>query len=140
MSVLKWDKYEVLECLEVAPEIEEHDISFSYNVVQEKLTLLITIWQYDKVVQFTMLDTNSQLPVLKFTVLVRGGIYRKKYKNLELLEIQDCDFVTDRFYYIETGDIFDKKIWPCGITLEVSVKPQIRIEFIGVDDSPNQIP
>lgn len=135
MPSLKWDKYEVLECLEVAPEIEEYEIGFLYKVVQEKLTLHLMIWQFDSVVEISMLNTDNQSLVMTFSALVRGGIYRKKYKNFEILEIQDCIIVSDRFYSFEIGDLFDKKVCPYGITLEVSIKPEIHIKIIGVGDS-----
>jgi hypothetical protein len=129
------NELDLLECLEAAPEIEENGVYYSYKVLQERISLLFTVWQFESVVQISLSDTISELPVTRFALFVRGGIHRRKFKNLELLVIQDCFVIPDRFYSIELDDILEKKVWPTGLTVELSIKPQIQIQFVPSSES-----
>lgn len=129
MPSIYWNELEIIECLEVAPEFNEREESYSYQVTQERATLCLTIPLYDDIVLISVLDTVSKLPIIEFTLFVQDGIYSKKYPKFTCLEIRDCLIGPVSFNDESFRILYDKKVWPAGISVEVSIKPQIHIGF-----------
>lgn len=132
MQNLRWDEFEVLECLEVVPESEEDGVWFSYSVVQKHTALNLMVWPIESLIQISLLDTSNQLPVIDFSLITREGVFRKKYSELDCLEIRDCIIVPNDFQWSDSVDMFDKKVWPYGISFEITIKPQIQIKIQAV--------
>lgn len=52
--MLKWDPTDLLICLKVEPRVDVHGVEHSYEVSQNGLRLLVTIFQYDGDVYFSL--------------------------------------------------------------------------------------
>jgi hypothetical protein len=132
MPELRWDKLEFLECLEVIPDEEEYGVSFSYKVDREPLTLLMTVWPFESVVQVSVYLRQPSAPVIEFTGFVRGGVRRVDDKRGDYLEFTDTVVAPSRFWYLEAGNVFDQARHPYGVTVEVGVRPHIFVRLAQV--------
>jgi len=129
MPELKWDETDFLEYLEVLPQIEEYGTKIYYEVKQSDLILVISIWQYESVVAVSLLRDETATPIASFTLAVRGDVRYVKDKRGEYLEFNDCVVVSNRFYYHETKDVFDRTKFTGQLQMELSIKPHIQVKF-----------
>ena len=130
MPELDWNPDEVLECLAVFPEVEEYEVSHKYTVTDGVLTLVLTIWQLESVAEFVLSRTVTGEEVTRFCLVIRDGIRHRNEKfGEESLEFRDCIFAPREFYYLDIGDVFDRKLYPVGVNAELSVYPHITIRF-----------
>jgi len=129
MPELNWNELEVMECLAVLPESEDGEVSPTYFLNDGFLALLITFWQFESVAEFTLSRMMSEEVVTNFALIVRDGVYYRNEKWGESLRFQDCILAPDRFYSTDIGNIFDPKLHPQGIDMELFVRPTIRLLF-----------
>jgi hypothetical protein len=141
MPQLQWEELDFIECLDEIPEVEDNQISHSFKVVQERLTLALKVWQYESVVHIALYDSVTGRLVTEFTLFVRGSVSHEKYQRAEYLMLRDCIVAPSRFHYINAGDVFDIDKWTFGLTVCVYVKPQISVRFFEhTPDDPRKIP
>ena len=129
MPQLQWDELDFIECLDVIPEVEDYQVSHSFKVIQERLTLALKVWQYESVVHFALYDSETGRLVTEFALFVRGSVSHEKSQRAEYLMLRDCIVAPSRFYYINVGDVFNVDRWPFGLTVSIFIKPQISVRF-----------
>ncbi len=129
MPSLQWDELDFIECLDVVPDIEGYQVSHAFKVVQERLTLALKVWQHESVVYVTLYDSVTGRLVTEFALFVRGRVSHEKIQREEYLMLRDCLVAPGRFYYVNAGDVFDTDKWPFGMSVRISVKPQISVRF-----------
>lgn len=131
MPQLQWDAQDFLECLAVLPEIGEYNECHSYTIEEHGLTLLLTLWQYESVIQITFHHEGQEKPVLSFALVVRGQVSRKIEPWGDYLLLEDCISVPDRFYYLNWVDVFDRERYPYIQDVWIVPYPEVRIRFDG---------
>jgi hypothetical protein len=132
MPQLRWDQREVLECVGVVPETDEYDTYHSYTIEREGLKLLLTLWQFESVLQLSLYRGNQRDTILHMALAIRGPVQfkrTKRYEWEEFLLFSDCVSVPNRFYYHKLGDVFDTDKFPYSFDVEVAFYPDIRISF-----------
>ena len=126
MAELKWDEQDFLECLATLPEVDEDGIWYTYRVRNEGLALVITLWTYQSIVQFSLVRETSERPVTELSFVVRGPVWRKQEKYGDFLIFPDCVLASVQFYGSNLDDVFDRVTYPSGITVQVSAYPDIH--------------
>ena len=129
MPQLQWDELDFIECLDVVPVVEDYQISHTFNVVQDKLILALKVWQYESAIHITLYDSVTGRLVTEFALFVRGRVSHEKFQRAENLTLRDCILAPSRSYNVNVGDVFDTGKWPFGLTICISVKPQISVRF-----------
>ncbi len=130
MPELQWDDLDFLECLETVPEVEEYGISSSYNVIRGGHRLMVTVWPYESVVQLTLWSEQVESPLVELALFVRGAVGHIHDQRGEYLEFPDCIVAPNRFWYLQAGDVFDHGRFAYGVTIQLSIKPGIRLRFV----------
>jgi len=117
--MLKWDPTDVLTSLEVAPVIEEHDVSHAYQVAKHGLRLELTIFQYAGDVYISVFKNGVEQPVVECRLGDCDACRRVADKRGEFLE-----FAAGRLF----GGRYDgESVIPYGV--RVRVNPSIQVEF-----------
>ena len=127
MTQLKWDELDFLEYLEVDAVIDDYTTSHNYELEQNDLRLLITIWQYESVVQVSLLRATTNVTIFSFASFVRGCARYVNDKRGKYLELVDCVIAPTRFWYQQAGDLFDHEKFPHGLTIQLEVRPEVRV-------------
>jgi hypothetical protein len=133
MPQLQWDELDLLTCLGVVPEVEEYGVEYRYRVEAGGHVLVLTIWPLESVAAFSLLAGDSATPLVEWAAFVRGPVRHVNDKRGEYLEFQDSVIGSDRFWHLDAGDVFDRSQYPGGVTVELGVRPQIRIRFRRVE-------
>ena len=127
MPQLDWDELIFLEFLGVEPMVDDYSTSHTYEVEHNELRLLLTLWQYESVIHLSLFRKATTVPLFSFASFVRGGIRLVNDKRGKYLELMDCIVGPTRFWYIQAGDLFDREKYAHGITVQVEIRPEIRI-------------
>jgi hypothetical protein len=94
------------------------------------LRLLITVWQFESVIQVTLFRESSDVALMDFTCFVRGEVRHINDGRGNYLSLEDCVVAPSRFSYIEAGNSFNHDRFPFGITLTIRVRPDIQIAMV----------
>ena len=130
MPQLKWDETEFIECLEVVPEVAEHQTQHIFTVSRHGLTLTITIWQLESMVTLALRRDGQTLLLTQFTLAIRGDVSLQRHKSGDYLEFCDCVVCPGRFSYIHgPGDPSDTARFGHSLVVQVAVAPEIQIHF-----------
>ena len=119
--MLVWDETDVMEVLEVLPEVEDYRVWHRYVVCKEGLELDVTIHQYDGDIQFQMRAEGLERPVFSLRMIDCPGIARKSDKTGEYLE-----FAATRCF----GSRYDGEE-PIPYGVRVYIKPNISVSLFG---------
>lgn len=119
MTMFTWDVTDFISCLEVVPEVEEYEVFHSFVVEKHGMRLLLTVYQYDGDVHFSLYQDGVDRPIF----------------DMELIECQGARYINDkRGEYLEFapsrcfGTRYDGEDFiPYGVRLRV--KPSISIEM-----------
>lgn len=130
MPQLKWNEYEVIECLGVLPEVDDYNTKHHFKVEKNGLILEISIWQYESLLAISLYQTENEMPFITLWFVVRDKIRYVNYKRGSFLEFADFLLVKNRGYYIEEGDVFVKSKFPLKLNLELTVEPEISIRIV----------
>lgn len=130
MPELVWNAVDFMECLEVFPEVGEFEVEHVYIVPRKGLVLAVTVWRMESVVRLSIRESESSEPVIEFALFVRDAVHYIKDKRGEFLEFRDCIVAPSRFSYLEMGDMFDKAQFKKGLTIQLGIKPNIKIRHI----------
>jgi hypothetical protein len=134
MPQLKWDETEFIECLEVVPEVAEHQTRHIFTVTKDRLTLTLVIWQLESIIILALHQDGREIPITQFTLAVRGDARFHRQEGQEFLEFRDCAVCPGRFSYIHgPGDPSETSQFGYPVTVRVTVKPQIHIQFLEVE-------
>ena len=117
---MKWDPTDLLECLEVEPHVDKNGVEHSYEIIKNGLKLLISVFQYDGDVYFSIMregETKSTIITLKINQCPE--IVFTKFGKDEYLE-----FLPGR----QSLESFDKQN---SITkgIRVRIHPDIKLEL-----------
>lgn len=129
MRHLQWDPQDFLECLGVEPAYSEDDGALSYTVTNHGLTLLLTLWELESVVQYSLFQVGEVEPFLTQAILVRGAVELRREKWGEFLRMTDC-LVTGEFHCQDPDDLCPPEKGPSGLTVEIKVNPRIHVGFV----------
>jgi hypothetical protein len=132
MPELRWNEYEVIECLGVLPEEEEFFASHYFRLIKDGLLLEMTIWQYESCIAISASKETDEKPFITLYFLVRDKVTFINEKNSAALKFQDCIVVSSRFWMYredENKDYFDKNIFPGKLDFELHVYPGIELKF-----------
>lgn len=130
MPELEWNDVDFLDFFAVEPTAEEFDVSHSYEVQRNGLRLLLTVWQYESVVQASVFQGDAESAVFTFAAYVRGAARLIDDQRGRYLEIADCIIAPSRFWYLDSGDPFDRERFPIAVTVTVAIEPTIQIAFV----------
>lgn len=129
MHRLRWDPQDFLECLGVEPVYSEDDGALSYTVTKHGLTLLLTLWELQSVVQLSLFQVGEAEPFLTQAILVYGAIELRKEKWGEFLRMTDC-LVVGEFHCLDPDDLHPPAKVSWDLTLEIRVNPRIYVGFV----------
>ncbi|MBX9666037.1 MAG: hypothetical protein K2X93_00405 [Candidatus Obscuribacterales bacterium] len=127
MPKLNWCELDFLECLEADPIVDDYGTSHYYELEQGDLRIQVTVWQYESVIQLSLLRASTNVTIFGFASFVRGNVRYINDKRGKYLEVYDCILAPSRFWYQDAGDLFDHKKFTHGLTIRLEVEPEIRI-------------
>ena len=130
MPELKWNDYEVIECLGVLPEIDDYSTGHHFKVEKSGLMLEMSIWQYESLIAISLYQTISEKPFITLWFVVRDKIRYINDKRGSFLEFTDFLIVKNRAYYIEEGDVFVESKFPMKLNLELTIEPEIYFRIV----------
>jgi hypothetical protein len=130
MPTLKWDETDFLECLEVAPEVEQHEVCHTYQVIRAGIGLKLQLWQYESILELTLTNEKDENVITSYAIMVKGEIKLKTFSGRDFLVLTNCLVLPNRFSYLDLGGI--EKLEKCNIGYNISlrVNPSIHIEFL----------
>src|SRR6185503_31126 len=118
--MLKWNPHEIIECLEVLPEVGEDETSYVFQVARDGLRLELAIFQYEADVRIRIYRDGSEQPIFHAQIISCPLVRYVAEKNgVECLEISGL------FGY-RIGDE-DKVL--VSVLVRVTVNPQIEVEL-----------
>ncbi len=131
MPQLEWDETDFLECFEVEPEAADHDVSHTYDMNANGLRLLVTVWQYESVVQVSLYRREHEdAAITTLACFVRGNARYVNDKRGMYIELANCVIGPSRFWYQETGDLFDQESFAHGVDVHLGIKPDLRVHVV----------
>jgi hypothetical protein len=133
MPQLAWNETEFLDFFSVEPTVEEYAVSHSYEIERNGLRLLFTVWQLESVIQASLFRDNVDEPLFAFAAYVRGEARFINDKRGRFLAFEDTVIAPNRFWYFQSGDLFDRKRFPISLTVTMTIDPDIRIEFVNFE-------
>lgn len=130
MPELKWNQYDFIECFGVLPIYEEeYDVFTLFEVKRENLKLELSVWQHESLFSISLFQNKEENPFIRFYFVVRDKVRFINDKRGRYLEFSDCIIVESRFYYIETGELFNNNSFPRHLNIELIVDPKIVVKF-----------
>jgi hypothetical protein len=117
IAMLVWNPDEVLACLEVIPEVGEHDVYHVYTVERHGIRLRLTVCQYEGDIYISLYRIGIENPLFDGKLINCAGCRYVNDKRGEYLE-----FAPARCF----GDRYDR-ISPIPYGVRLAVKPSISI-------------
>ena len=133
MPQLEWNEIDFLDCFAVEPAVEDYTNSFNYEIERAGLRLLFTVWQHESVIQASLFRAGSDDALYTWAAYVRGAARFVDDQRGRYLEFEDCIIAPNRFWYIQSGDVFNRDRFPHSVTVTVAVDPDIRVAFINFE-------
>ncbi len=128
-TILQWDPTDFIECLEVLPEVEEHETSYIYRINKNNKSLLLTVWPLESVIGITLYTGDFAEEIFTFYAVVTQPAIYKKEKNSEYLILRQTAISPGPFYFNHLErDPFDPefKAW---IDIKIQVTPEIQVKL-----------
>ncbi|AHJ99141.1 hypothetical protein [Hymenobacter swuensis] len=127
MRQLQWEELDLVQGLEVVPG-EIGNGGQQFEVEQDGLCLLLTLWPEDSVVDVTLYQRKTRAVLLDFTVAVRGRIRYNNDQRGQYLEFPDCVLVSRISFSREQDEAaFNPNTF--GRPLLVAVRPHLSVLF-----------
>ncbi len=133
MPQLKWNEVDFLEFFSAEPTVEEYATSFNYVIERDGLRLMCTVWPHESVIQVALSRVKSDDVLTTWAAYVRGVSRCVNDQRGRYLEFEDCIIAPDRFWYIDSGDVFNRDRFPHSVTITVAVDPDIRVAFVNFE-------
>lgn len=133
MPQLEWNEIDFLDFFAVEPTAEDDAGSHNYEVERNGVRLLFTVWQHESVIQASVFRGDADAALFTFAAYVRDRARFINDKRGRYLEIADCIIAPNRFWYIESGDPFDRERCPVAVTVTVAIDPDIRIALVNCE-------
>lgn len=123
MKFLDWDSLDFLYCLEVEPVLEDNGLEWHYEAQKNGLVLSVIVVPHCYAVFFSVTQQDQPIPLFSFWLQVAQDITRGKDKRGEYLSFNRCKMISDAY-----GG--DEENANCDLTLELFVKPAVRLNFV----------
>ncbi len=133
MHQIEWNELDFLEFFAVEPTAEEYGTSFSYVIERDGLRLLFTVWPHESVIQAALSRINSDDVLTTWAAYVRGDARSVNDARGRYLEFEDCIIAPDRFWYVDSGDVFNRDRFPHAVTITIAVDPDIRVAYVNYE-------
>lgn len=130
MSQLKWDKTDFIECLEVIPEVEDYDVSYTYNIVKSGIHLTLKVWHLESIIELSLKNAADENTITSFSILIRGEAEYIKSKETEFLLFRNSLVLPSRFSYLDLGGVNKLESSDIGYNIKLSVNPTVYIEYL----------
>ncbi len=130
MPPLQWNETDFLDFFNVDPAVEDYFVSYNYEVERHGLRLLLTLWQFESVIQASLFRDQSHTALFTFAAYVRGEVRVINDKRGRYIDFEDCIIAPDRFWYMQAGDPFDSQRFPMSVTVQLVIEPDIHIAFL----------
>lgn len=130
MPQLRWDETDVLGYLEAIPDIEEYEVSHSYFVQGNEISLKLQIWQLESVAQITLLYPDDST-LLECVIFIHGEVEWVKGKNEHLL-FRRCYLAPSRFSYMCDRSLSKGDDQGRELNVEIRIKPKISIVLVEI--------
>lgn len=128
MPELKWNEHEVIECLGVLPKVDDYETGHHFRVEKDEIILVLSIWQYDCLVEISLYQSNKKNPLINFHISVRDEIKFINDKRGSFLRFQDCSVISSMYPLTESMKFY-KMESPEFLNMALEVEPEIRIQF-----------
>ena len=129
MPLLAWNEVDFLEYFAVQPDADDYSESITYDVQRGELRLVVTMWQFESVIQASVFRISSEAPLWTFAAYVRGEVRVINDVRGHYIDFEDSIIAPTRFWYIQAGNPFDRIRFPISVTIRLSIKPDIQIVF-----------
>jgi len=119
MPQINWSAVDFIQCLGVAPDVEEYEISHVFTVAKDGMCLVVKVKQYDGDVHIALIRDGCDMAVM----------------DCRLVESDAARWVNDtRGNYLEigAGRLFGGRYdgdAPIPYGARIRVEPSIKIEF-----------
>jgi hypothetical protein len=119
ISMLIWNSYDFMACLEVIPETDEYETFHTYRIEHAGIRLVLTVFQYAGDVHLSVYSQGVDQPIFEMKLLGCSGA---RYVN------------DDRGEYLEFapakcfGNRYDGES-PIPYGLQVAVRPNICVRL-----------
>lgn len=133
MPQLNWDEVKFLEFFAVEPTVEDYAVSYDYEIERAGLRLLFTVRQLESVIQASLFRGKAHDALFTFAAYVRGEARLSDDARGKCLDFEDCIIAPNRFWYMESGDPFDRQRFPISVTVRMAVDPDIRMAFVNFE-------
>lgn len=130
MPELKWNEYEIIECLGVLPTVDDYNTGHHFKLEKNGLFLKMSIWQYESLIAASLYQSGKENPFITFWFVVRDEIRYINDKRGSFLRFGNFLIVENRAYYIEQGDVFEESKFPMKLNLELTVEPEISFRIV----------
>jgi hypothetical protein len=118
--MLVWNQYDFIECLGVLPEVEEDEVSHSFQVVKDGLRLDLTVFQYHSDIYIDLYREGIEASVFQARLMdCPGARYVKSKNGTEYLEFAAAKSFSSRY----DGES------PIPMGVRLTVNPHLRIEL-----------
>lgn len=122
MRELKWNQFEIVECLGAVPEYDEFFNSFTFSNVLDDLAVQLTVWPWESSVALTIAKDEDSDPFLSLIFAVRDEVVLIKEKEFMSLQFRDSVLVSSKFWQYEKDEI-EKYL-----NLETIMKTEFELE------------
>ena len=130
MHKLKWNEYEIIECLGVLPEIDETWHRWhKFKIEKDNLVLNVDFCEYQNLVCVELSRSLDIEPLFYSLFLVRGEVSYQNEKNFNMLRLNDCLISFEEFTYSDNVNVFDTIKYPSNIHFEIYTFPKIQLKF-----------
>jgi hypothetical protein len=133
MPQLIWNEVDFLDFFAVEPIVDDYAVSYNYAIERNGIRLLCTVWQLESVIQASVFRDKCDDALFTFATYVRGEARLVNDVRGRYLEIEDCIIAPSRFWYIQTGNPFDRQRFAISLTVTIAVDPDIRIAFVNFE-------
>src|SRR5688572_9093968 len=121
MPQLRWNETDFLDFFAVEPTIDDYAVSHNYEIESDGLRLLFTLWQFESVIQTSLFRSQAEDALFSFAAYVRGEARFINDQRGRYIDFEDCIVAPNRFWYIQTGDPFDRERFPNSVTIRLAI-------------------
>lgn len=132
MPQVEWDETDIIGFLEVIPEVEEYEVSHSFLLKREGISISIQVWQLESVVEITLLNDDGSI-LMQYALFIHGEIEWVKGDDEHLL-FKNCYFAPRRFSYMLDQALIKGNDQGRKLNVTLRIKPSINIKLIEMGD------
>lgn len=104
MHELKWNQFEIVECIGTVPVFGELLDAFTFENVLDDLCVRLSVWPWENIVAIEMARDSKVDPFFSLFFVVRDQIAFIKEEKLMSLRFLDCVIISSRFWQYERDE------------------------------------